>query len=243
MEFFAPFNSCPDAYEMVAYLHASAEKIRARLSRELHDEMGGLLVSAVMDVAFAEQALPNDDRLRQRLARARATLAAAIDLKHRTIETLRPSILDNFGLFEAIRWEVKQESRRTRVICSDIYPAFEPSFLPDAAIALFRIAQESLRVALHQPAAKNIQLAVDIGGDTLRIGVKHDGKTTDQMLAQDDIFAICSIAHRAHALGGRMTVTAITGGGAFYSTKLPLAQLTTTQSKPGAKAPNKVSAD
>jgi signal transduction histidine kinase len=243
MEFIAPLNSCPDAYEMVAYLQALAEQTRAHFAKELHDEMGGLLVSAVMDVAFAEQALPADDRLRQRLARARGTLAAAIDLKHRTIETLRPSILDNFGLFEAIRWEVKQESRRTHVPVSETYPAFEPSFLPDAAIALFRIAQESLGVALRQPAVKTIQVALDIGGDTLRIGVKHDGKTTDQMLSQDDIFLICSIAHRAHGLGGRMTVTAVTGGGAFYSTKLPLAQLVTSQSKSPARTPKKVSAE
>src|ERR1700689_1587309 len=103
MESFAPLDSCPDANELVAYVHASAEKVHARLSRQLHDEMGGLLVSAVMDVSFAEQTLPNDDRLRQRLARARATLAAAIDLQRKTVESLRPSILDNFGLFGAIR--------------------------------------------------------------------------------------------------------------------------------------------
>jgi len=57
--------------------------------------------SAVMDVAFAEQALPIDDRVRQRLTRVRTTLTDAIDLKRKAIEELRPSILDNFGLFEA----------------------------------------------------------------------------------------------------------------------------------------------
>jgi signal transduction histidine kinase len=243
MDSFAPLESCPDANELVAYLHASAEKVHARLSRQLHDEMGGLLVSAVMDVSFAEQALPNDDRLRQRLARARDTLAAAIDLKRRTIEALRPSILDNFGLFEAIKWEVKQESRHTRLPCTEIYPSFEPAFSPDAAIALFRIAQESLRVALRQPAVKAIHVALYIGGDTFRIDIKHDGNASEQMLAHDDIFAICSIAHRVRALGGRMAVTAITGGGALYSATLSLARLTASQPKSGAKAASKVSTD
>jgi signal transduction histidine kinase len=103
--------------------------------------------------------------------------------------------------------------------------------------------QESLRVALRQPAVKTVHVGLDIGGDTLRIGVKHDGKTTDQMLAQDDKYAICSIAHRVHALGGRMTVTATTGGGASYNATLPLAQLTTAQTKSGAKAAKELSAD
>jgi signal transduction histidine kinase len=243
MESITPLKSCPDPSEMVAYLHASAEKMHARLSRELHDDMGGLLVSAVMDVSFAEQALPADDRLRQRLARARSTLAAAIDLQRKTVESLRPSILDNFGLFEAIRWEVKQESRRTHLPCSEIYPAVEPDFSPDAAIALFRIAQESFCVALRQPAVKSVQVALDIKGDTLRVGVKHDGKTSDHMLAQDDIFAICAIAHRVRALGGQMKVTALTGGGASYDATLSLAGLATRPTKSGAKAPDKVSND
>ena len=63
MESFTVLDNCPEASELVDYLQASAEKVRARLSRDLHDELGGLLVSAVMDVTFAEQALPLDDRL------------------------------------------------------------------------------------------------------------------------------------------------------------------------------------
>jgi signal transduction histidine kinase len=242
MESFTVLDNCPDASELVDYLHASAEVVRARLSRDLHDELGGLLVSAVMDVTFAEQALPIDDRLRQRLARARATLAAAIDLQRKTIETLRPSILDNFGLYEAIKWEVKQESRRTRLPCSEIYPAFEPAFSPHASIALFRVVQESLGVALRQPGVKAVHIVLDIKGDSLRVGVKHDGNTSDKMLAQDDIFATCAIAHRVRALGGQMTVTAIPAGGASYNATLPLSGLTTKPRAPGAKTEDIVSA-
>jgi signal transduction histidine kinase len=241
MEPITVLENCPDASELVDYLQASMEEAHARLSRDLHDEMGGLLVSAVMDVSFAEQALPIDDRLRQRLARARGTLAAAIDLQRKTIETLRPSILDNFGLFEAIKWEVKQESRRTRLPCSEIYPAFEPAFTPGAAIALFRIAQESLRVALRQPGVKAVHVVLDIKGDALRMGVKHDGKTSDKLLGQDDIYAICSVAHRVRALGGQMSVTAIAAGGASYNASLPLARLSTKPPMSAAKAANKVS--
>jgi signal transduction histidine kinase len=229
MEFIAPLDNSPDAAELIAYLHASAEKIRAHFSRELHGEMGGLLVAVALDIAFVEQALPHDDQLRQRLARARSTLAAAIDLKRKTIETLRPSILDNFGLFEAIKCEVKNESARARLPCSESYPNVEPKFSQDAAIALFRIVQESLGVALRQPSAKAAHVALDIDTDTVRIGVSHDGKASNQIPAPDDILAICSIAYRAHALGGRMRVTRVTGGGAQYSTTLPLAHLTVMQ--------------
>ena len=97
----------PDTQQLVEYLQGSAESERVSLSRELHDELGGLLVSVVMDVAFAEQNLQIDDGLRRRLGRVRHSLAQAIDLKRRMIEHLRPSILDNFGLFQALRWEAQ----------------------------------------------------------------------------------------------------------------------------------------
>jgi signal transduction histidine kinase len=228
MDFVAPLDSSPDANEVIAYLHASAEKARASLSRELHGELGGLLVAAALDIAFVEQALPNDDQLQQRLARARGTLAAAIDLKRKTVETLRPSTLDNFGLFEAIKWEVKNESARARLPCTESYPSVEPKFSQDAAIALFRIAQESLGLALRHPSVKAVQVAldIDVDTDTIRIGVSHDGEASTQMPSPDDKFAICSIAYRAYAWGGRMRVTRLAGGGVQYSTTLPLARLT-----------------
>src|SRR5580692_11657938 len=71
MESFAPLDSCPDANRMIARLLTSLEEDRACLSRELHDEMGGLLGSVIMDIDYAEQHIPLDVRLRQRLTRAR----------------------------------------------------------------------------------------------------------------------------------------------------------------------------
>jgi signal transduction histidine kinase len=242
MEFIAPLDNGPDATELIAYLQASAEKTRAYLSRELHGEMGGLLVAAALDIAFVEQALPSDDPLRQRLARARGTLAAAIDLKRKTIEALRPSILDNLGLIEAIRWEVKNESARARVPCSETYPTAEPKFSRDAAIALFRIVQESLGVALRQPSVKAAHVALDIDTDTVRIGVSHDGKASNQMPSPDDIVTLCLIAHRAHSLGGRMTVTSITGGGVQYGATLPLTRVIALQTVSGALSAEGISA-
>ena len=149
-----PLDSCPDITQMICHLQASAEKDRTALSRELHDEMGGLLVSAVMDLAFTEQNASIDDGMRQRLVRVRHSLTEAIDLKRQMIEKLRPSILDNFGLIEALKWEVKQDCARAQLRCNESYPDLVPAFTQEATITLFRIAQESLKVALRQPLVK-----------------------------------------------------------------------------------------
>jgi signal transduction histidine kinase len=225
MEFITPLAGCPDPDALIASLQGSAEKARAALSRELHDQMGGLLVAAAMDIGFVEQALATDDRLKQQLTRAHSALSEAIELKRRLIESLRPSILDNFGLFEAIRWEAKRQSGFAGLPYSESYPSAEPEFNRDAAIILFRIVQESLAVALRQPSVRSAGLALSIGGDQMGICVSHDSDAQSRAPASEDVVAICLIGHRAHQLGGRLTVTPLDGGGAKYVAILPMASL------------------
>jgi signal transduction histidine kinase len=226
MQSIMPLTDLPGDQKMVEYLHGSAEHFRTSLSRKLHDELGGLLVSVVMDVAFAEQNLEMDDGLRKRLHRVRHCLAEAIDLKRKMIESLRPSLLDDFGLFGALKWEVKHRCNTLHLPYSEIYPDTEPDFTTEASIALFRIVQESLDVVLRQPSVTTTHIAVAVDPANLRIAVSHDGQTTST-IPQNDTFAIYSIVHRVRALGGQMTATNIAGGGAMYSARVPLARITT----------------
>ena len=131
------------------------EHQRALLARELHDELGGLLVGAVMDVAWAEQHLSAPPaELRQKLTRARQTLAAAIDLKRKLIEELRPTLLDNVGLFAALRWHVQSACNSAGLVVNIRVPEQERRFLPNISIALFRIVQEALAVIMaRKPVA------------------------------------------------------------------------------------------
>jgi signal transduction histidine kinase len=212
----------PDAQEMVEYLHESAEHFRASMSRELHGALGGLLVSVVMDVAFVEQRLKMDDGLRERLHRVRRCLAEAIDLKRKMVESLRPSMLDNFGLFPALKWQVKHRCSTLDLPYSEIYPDIEPNFTTAASIALFRIVQESLDVVLRQDSVTRTHIAVAVDPVNLRIAISHNGRTSSAI--PQDTLAIYSIAHRVQALGGRMTVTSAAGEGATYSAEVPLAR-------------------
>ena len=223
MQPYVPPANCPDTQQLVEYLQGSAESERVSLSRELHDELGGLLVSVVMDVGFAEQNLQIDDVLRRRLGRVRDSLAQAIDLKRRMIEHLRPSILDNFGLFQALRWEVKSRCDDAHLMRSETYPLDEPSFTKEALIGLFRIGQEFLNIALGQRSVSTIHFAVAVEADALRIIVSHDGRGTH---SQNDEFAIRSTAHRAKSFDGQLTLRKLDEAGAVYCAQLPLVRLT-----------------
>ena len=200
-----------DTQQLVEYLQGSAESERVSLSRELHDGLGGLLVSVVMDVAFAEQNLQIDDGLRRRLGRVRHSLAQAIDLKRRMIERLRPSILDDFGLFQALRWEVKTRCNEAHLMCSETYPVGRTELRQGGVDRVISHRPGILlNIALGQPSVSTIHITVAVEADALRLLVSHDGRA---VLSQNDEFAIRSAAHRAQAFGGQLTLRKLRRGG------------------------------
>ena len=96
------------------HLQGVSEQEKSALSRELHDELGGLLVAARMDLSWLQQRLATSDPgIEQRFKRIHESLSAGVDLKRRVVEELRPTLLDNMGLFTALRWQFKETCRRT----------------------------------------------------------------------------------------------------------------------------------
>jgi len=108
----------------------------------------------------------SDPAIEQRFKRIHESLSAGVDLKRRVVEELRPTLLDNMGLFAALRWQFKETCRRTGLNCTETIPDSELVFNPDAAIGVFRIAQEALTNILKHAEAKSADLAIGIHGDT-----------------------------------------------------------------------------
>src|SRR4029079_13277619 len=85
--------------ELSTYLQTVREEEKSRLARDIHDELGGILLGAKMDVAWAAQrcktALPE---AAEKLDRALAVLDEGVEMKRRIIEELRPTLLDTLGI-------------------------------------------------------------------------------------------------------------------------------------------------
>ena len=149
--------------ELSTHLQSVAEREKAGLARELHDELGGLLVGARMDISWAEQHLGGEHPdVNLRLQRVQQSLSAGVDLKRRIIEELRPTLLDNVGLFAALRWQLKETCGTAGIKCVESYPDEEPRFTSEAAIALFRIAQEAFTNILKHSEAKSVDVTLII---------------------------------------------------------------------------------
>jgi signal transduction histidine kinase len=214
----------PAASSLIAHIQSAMEHQKALLARELHDELGGLLVGAVMDLAWAEQHLSAPPaELRQKLMRARQTLAAAIDLKRKLIEELRPTLLDNVGLFAALRWHVSAACKRAGLTCSIHVPEDERRFLPNIPIALFRIVQEALAVIVARKPVASADFSVTIDRRTLAMQIRSDAAAApaDTGTGADTHF-LEAIEQRVASLGGEFKHAYLPAGGTSITARFTL---------------------
>ncbi len=211
--------------ELSTHLQSVAEREKASLARELHDELGGLLVGARMDISWAEQHLAkNDPDMKHRLNRVQQNLSAGVDLKRRIIEELRPTLLDNVGLFAALRWQLKETCGNAGLKTIESYPDEEPRLNSEAAIAMFRIAQEAFTNIIKHSGAKTVDITVDLDDEALMMRIADDGRgIPPSRLTAVGSHGLASIRHRVRALGGKLDVRSPPSGGTVLLVRVPAA--------------------
>jgi signal transduction histidine kinase len=217
-----------DLSELSTHLQSLAEKEKSALSRELHDELGGLLVAARMDVSWIEEKVgTSDPELLAHFKRLQDALLEGVDLKRRVVENLRPTLLDNLGLVPALRWQVADSCGRAGLACVEHYPRAELNLVPEAAIAIFRIVQESLTNILRHAQAHNVEVAVETQGKSLVIAVRDDGVgLPDDRHEALRSHGLAAMRHRAIALGGQLRASRLAVGGTQIEVRLPLDRIT-----------------
>ena len=221
------------------HLQGVSEQEKSALSRELHDELGGLLVAARMDLSWLQQRLPTTDpSIEQRFKRIHDSLSAGVDLKRRVVEELRPTLLDNMGLFTALRWQFKETCRRTGLRCTETIPESELKFSPDAAIGVFRIAQEALTNILKHSEAKSADLFISIDQDTFTLRITDDGKGVPSgRLGISTTHGLVSMRHRIAGLGGTWDLGSPASGGTVVTARIPLARMLPQNALEGGEQP------
>jgi signal transduction histidine kinase len=210
--------------ELSTHLQTVAEQERSALSRELHDELGGLLVVARMDVSWLEEHVKTADlEVRAHFKRVQEALQAGVDVKRRVIENLRPSLLDNLGLLPALRWQVADLCGRAGLKCVERYPSQEMQLTPEASIAIFRIVQEALVNIVKHAQAHNVECSIESQDKWLIVRVKDDGVgMPPERLRALRSHGLAAMRHRAAGFGGQLRVTRSPGQGTEIEARLPL---------------------
>jgi PAS domain S-box-containing protein len=154
-----------------------AEKEKAELARELHDELGANLTVAHMEVAAALRRIPDKQtELALHLTRAREKILETTTLKRRIIEGLRPSMLESLGLAESLRVLIEQYcAAAPTTACKYEIPDELPGVCSDLSIVLYRIAQESLTNVAKYAQATEVFIRIEHNGSSIVLEITDNG--------------------------------------------------------------------
>ena len=195
------------------------EEERKRLARDLHDEVNQALTAILLRLQAVSHDAP--PAVADELAEVRRLVNQAMDELLRLARQLRPTALDDHGLYSAIEGQVRRFSTQTGIE-ADLRVHGEPSELdPDREIAVFRIAQEALaNVARHAGASSVDVDVVPLGTGGVALTVRDDGRGFAPDGARSGL-GLNGMAERARLVGGELDVESRPGGGTAVLLKVP----------------------
>ncbi|HSB73069.1 MAG TPA: sensor histidine kinase [Candidatus Methylomirabilis sp.] len=209
---------------LTARLQAVREEERARVAREIHDELGQTLTALKIDLAWWTGRLPAEPpALRDTAQRMLALVDTTIQSARRLFTDLRPAILDELGLAAALDWLAKAFQERTGIQCGFIFKEEEVALDPEMATTLFRICQEALSNVERHAGATQVIIREERQADALLLSVEDNGKgITDREIAHRKSLGLMGMRERAILLGGELTILGRPGEGTTVTVRMPL---------------------
>ncbi len=210
--------------ELSGHLQAVREEERRRIAREIHDELGSVLVALKMDLGWLQRKLEgNAGLVMKTAAMAKLIDTAVVDLG-RIITDLRPSILDHQGLWAALEWYAHEFLRATGLrgqLDVDVRPT-APRPEESLAIATYRIFQEILNNVARHASATAVQMLITADERALTIRVRDNGQgVTLEQLRRVKSHGVLGMSERARHFGGKLEIGPLRGGGTRVYVSIP----------------------
>ena len=149
----------------------------------------------------------------------------AIEAVRRVIKDLRPGVLDQLGVWEALEWYANQIEARSNLVCECVIDsaAAELELDPDRSTMLFRIVQDSLTNVLRHAEASCVSIQAWVDGGEIMLEMRDDGKGFDvERVPEHPSLGILGMRERARHFGGQLSVRSEAGRGTIVVLCLPV---------------------
>jgi PAS domain S-box-containing protein len=209
--------------ELSARVLEAREEEKARIARELHDELGQLLTALKMDLSWMRERLQGE--LHGKAAEMSAMLDQTVSATRRISADLRPLMLDDLGLADAAQWLVDDFAKRSGIDATIELPGGEvfERLSKGVSTALYRAVQESLtNIARHAGAKRAwVLFAVEDGG--VFVEIEDDGRgIAPQDMAKVRSLGLKGMRERIAYLGGSLEIGRAPRGGTRLRLRVPM---------------------
>jgi len=222
---------------LTARLQSSREEERTRVAREIHDDLGQVLTALKINLDWLERQVSDRkaepvNHVLERVLESGEMIETAIQSVQRIATELRPAVLDNLGLVDALREEARRFELRCGIACELHLPESHSALPGQTSTAIFRVFQESLTNVARHARATTVSISLEIRGEQIVLRVEDNGKGIDpDAIANPRSLGLMGMVERASALGGQLAVAPAAPHGTRVTLRLPLSE---PASNPGA---------
>jgi PAS domain S-box-containing protein len=209
-----------------ASIQVAREEERTRVARLIHDELGSAFTSLKwdlesMDKAFSKPVDPGAvEAMRARIETMKRLVDSTIHTIRRIAWELRPSILDDLGLVEAIEWLAQQFEERTGIVCNRIGFVDSVSLSEEQSTALFRVFQEALTNILRHAGATLVDVTLAQEANEFVMAISDNGRGITGV--EKSGLGILGMQERVRLVGGTIEIHGLEGAGTTIAVRVPI---------------------
>lgn len=210
-----------DLRDLARHLQTAREDERARLARDLHDELGALLTTAKLDVAVLRPRIQqNLPELLPKVTHLTEALNQGIALKRRIIEDLCPSSLRTLGLAASLEALLHDTGKVSGLKIEQDLETVDLS--ADDQLTVYRVVQEALTNTLKYAQARHVRVRLFAQGHQAVASIEDDGIGFDPDTSRLGRHGLRGMRFRVEASGGELSLTSCPGQGTRIEARLPL---------------------
>jgi signal transduction histidine kinase len=210
-----------------ASLELARDEEGSRISREIHDQLGSALTGLRWDLDELQRSVSKISdpatvtALREKLSTMQRVTDSTIHTVRRIASEVRPSILNDLGLIDAIEWLGSDFQRRTGIECQVVLSAESSRLSAEQSTAVFRILQEALTNILRHASATRASISMKQADGNLVLNVRDNGKGISESNSTSGSLGIWSMQERARLAGGAFSIVSVEGKGTDVTVQIP----------------------
>jgi len=217
--------------KFAAHLQNVREEERLEIARELHDELGQILIAIKIDMGILKQNIlrcPESNVTQgiiDKFDQLFVLVDSTINTTRKIMTDLRPEVLYLLGFIEAAKLQVAKFQERYEIKCDFETEITNLELNPQQSVALYRIVQEALTNIAKHANATQVKVKMTISGDRLILQIQDNGVgIKENYKSKQDSYGLIGMQERAFLLDGEFTIAGHEGVGTMVKVEIPYSE-------------------
>ena len=208
--------------QLAAHLQNIREEERLGIARDIHDDLGQQLTVVKMAMVRLARQMGGNEAIEKNFQVVIDMIGKGIESIRRISTQLRPGILDDLGLVEAMKWQIEEFEKRFSISVSARFPENPDVISPAISINLFRIFQETLTNIARHAETTDVEVMLHADNQHLYLKVKDNGKGFNASeIRSKRTLGLLGMKERALMIGGQFAMDSRPGQGTTIEIEIP----------------------